>query len=242
MFDLNQEIAAWKAKFARQQTCSRDELDELESHLRDDIEMRVAHGESEAAAFSQAVARLGQPGDVCSEFAKNERLLWMDTLAFAVQRLLLAVVGLGAVALAVVAIRRGDTLLGAHVASITFGYAVAVLSCLIGVYSIARSLVVVEQDHEFRDRLASQCRTLLALSGGATAVGFVLGAFWARGQWGHYALGDPKAIGAIIVFGIAASLYRLVKLRQVSTRRLGQIAVAMSCVTLAAWFGPAMLS
>ena len=41
MFDLNREIDRWKSAFAKRKACSKDELQELESHLREEITDRL---------------------------------------------------------------------------------------------------------------------------------------------------------------------------------------------------------
>ena len=241
MFDLNKAIAGWKERFARQRSCSRDELNELESHLREQVDALVAGGESESDAFATAVDQLGEPTLVCDEFAKNGRLSWLDAFALSANRVLIVVAGVLSIGLAVLATWRGNALLGAHVASITFAYLVASLSCLIGVYAIIRSVLGKAADGEFRDRLDRQCRNLLWLTLSMTAVGFLLGACWSHQAWGRYFQWHPQEIGALVVFGIAMSLNIFVANRRASTMRLGQVALAMSFVTLVAWFGPSVL-
>ena len=49
---------------------SPDPLDELESHLRDDIEQRMASGQGAEAAFEAAVLYIGRGGALQAEFAK----------------------------------------------------------------------------------------------------------------------------------------------------------------------------
>jgi hypothetical protein len=241
MFDLNREISAWKSSFAGQQTCSQDELDELESHLREEIETLVNHGVAVPNAFVQAVDRIGVPSDICDEFAKNDRLLRLDKLALGANKILVLVVSFAVLAPGVVAIRRGDALLGVHVASITSAYVVAILSALVGIYAIVRSVYVRDVTSGFRDQLVQQSRWLLGLIASMTAVGFVLGACWWHAKTGHFVDGNPREIGAMAVFGFATVFYLVVKHRRISAMRLGQFTLAMSLVTLASCFGPNML-
>src|SRR4051794_18426996 len=72
MSDLDQQIERWKSGFAKKAACSSDELLELESHLREGIAALVSGGKSKQEAFSESVARLGDPTQVGSEFAKNQ--------------------------------------------------------------------------------------------------------------------------------------------------------------------------
>jgi hypothetical protein len=240
MFDLNEEIAAWKSGFSGQRACSQDELDELESHLREEIDLLVGRAVTESDAFAEAAARIGAPRDVCGEFAKNERLFRLDKLALGVNKVLILLMGVAALALAAVLIREGDALLGVHVASTTFAYVVASLSSLIGTYAIVRSVRVKEVSGEFRDQLAQQCRRLLGLTFSMTAIGFVLGACWAHREWGHFVEWNLREIGAMTVFGVATVFYLIVTRQRLGTMRLGQVALTMSFVTLVSWFGPNM--
>lgn len=75
MFDLNKEIADWKSSVSRQRACSRDELNELESHLREEIDVLIGRGVTESEAFAEAVARMGAAEEISGEFAKDGRLM-----------------------------------------------------------------------------------------------------------------------------------------------------------------------
>ncbi len=143
MFNLNREIDRWKSAFAERKACSRDELQELESHLREEIAALVAAGHSEQEAFSEGASRLGDPGEVCGEFAKNERRFLSDSVAIRGNSVCVALVGLAAVMLGLAAwMRNGDGILVAHVASITFAYVVSFLLALAGTYAIFRGAIV----------------------------------------------------------------------------------------------------
>ena len=75
MYDLNKEIAGWKSSVSRQRACSRDELNELESHLREEIDVLIGQGVTESEAFAEAVARMGAAEKISDEFAKDGRLM-----------------------------------------------------------------------------------------------------------------------------------------------------------------------
>src|SRR3954470_14008664 len=70
MFNLEKAIVAWRQDLAVAGIHRALALDELESHLRDDVEQRVRTGEQVEEAFRAAVARLGQPAVLQKEFAK----------------------------------------------------------------------------------------------------------------------------------------------------------------------------
>jgi hypothetical protein len=69
MFDIDQAITDWRRQLARSGINSPDVLDELESHLRDDLQ-QLSDSASEAQCFLDAVERLGQTGLLKTEFAK----------------------------------------------------------------------------------------------------------------------------------------------------------------------------
>lgn len=70
MRNLNDEIAAWRTRMAAGGIKSSVVLDELESHLREDVERQVRAGRSEEDAFAAAAQRIGQSDLLKAEFAK----------------------------------------------------------------------------------------------------------------------------------------------------------------------------
>lgn len=71
MFNLNQAIAAWRGQMAADGIISGEVLDELESHLRDDVEEQVRGGADAEEAFDSAVRRMGPAATLRNEFAKS---------------------------------------------------------------------------------------------------------------------------------------------------------------------------
>ena len=241
MFDLNQQIRSWKSAFAKKQACSTDELQELESHLREEIAALVAAGRSEQEAFSASVARLGDADKVCSEFAKNETRFLFDSIALRGNSVLVALVGLAAVVLGLVVwTNRGDGLLGAHQTSISFAYVLPFLLALVGTYAIVRAAIVKSADTQFRDGFAVQCKFLLGIIALGCAIGAILGGFWAEREWGRFWAWDPKETGAVSVVVCALALCFVVTRLKLSSVHLGQASLIMSLVTFVAWFGPAV--
>lgn len=83
-FDLNQAIQRWREGFAQSPAFQRDNVDEMETHLRDSIASLQSRGLSEAEAFQIASQRLGGAEQLNAEFAKTNastvwrhRALWM---------------------------------------------------------------------------------------------------------------------------------------------------------------------
>jgi hypothetical protein len=70
MFDLDEAIAAWRQRMLGGGVKSPVPLDELESHLRDDVEQGMESGLGADVAFAEAVRRIGQAESLKGEFAK----------------------------------------------------------------------------------------------------------------------------------------------------------------------------
>jgi hypothetical protein len=70
MFDLEQEIAAWRNRLAGSGSLTEDRLQELESHLRDEVEALAGHGLAPDEAWLIGVKRLGNVDAVAREFGK----------------------------------------------------------------------------------------------------------------------------------------------------------------------------
>jgi hypothetical protein len=241
MFDLDQQIDCWKSAFAKKAACSSDELLELESHLREDIAALVAEGHSEQEALCESVSRLGDPTEICGEFAKNEnRFLW-DGVALRGNRVMVNLAGLAAGLLGLaVGMKRGDGLLGAHLGSIIFAYVVPFLLAVVGTYAIFRAAMVKSGQTHFQNRFAGQCRFLFGVIALVSATGVILGGLWAERHWGRFWGWDPKEIGGLSVVVCALVLYVLVTRRKPRSVLLGQATLVMSLVTFVAWFGPAV--
>src|SRR5688500_9002172 len=69
MLDLEQSIAIWRGEMSAGGSIDAETLDELESHLRDDLAALCASGLPADQAFLVA-ARLGSPAVVQHEFGK----------------------------------------------------------------------------------------------------------------------------------------------------------------------------
>jgi hypothetical protein len=72
MFHLEQSIAAWRKQMLAAGIKSPVPLEELESHLRDEIEQQVKSGMNKQTAFDISVRQIGQPKVLKDEFKKSE--------------------------------------------------------------------------------------------------------------------------------------------------------------------------
>ena len=70
MFDLEQSIADWRRQMLVAGIKTPVPLDELESHLRDEIEQQMKSGLNEQEAFNSAVQKIGRAGLLKTEFKK----------------------------------------------------------------------------------------------------------------------------------------------------------------------------
>ena len=73
MFDLEKSIADWRQQMMAGGVSNGEALNELESHLRDDIEQEMRAGLSSPQAFELAAQRMGEAHQLKGEFAKVNR-------------------------------------------------------------------------------------------------------------------------------------------------------------------------
>ncbi|HWW01524.1 MAG TPA: permease prefix domain 1-containing protein [Candidatus Acidoferrum sp.] len=73
MFNLDHGISKWRQQMAAGGIKARGILDELESHLRDDVEQQVRSGVPQRRAFEAAVQRIGESKTLKREFGKVGR-------------------------------------------------------------------------------------------------------------------------------------------------------------------------
>src|ERR1700722_1093646 len=71
MFNLNVAIKEWRRRILAAGVKNPNILDELENHLREDVEQRMQGGVGEGDAFEVAVRSIGQPATLQNEFAKS---------------------------------------------------------------------------------------------------------------------------------------------------------------------------
>jgi hypothetical protein len=73
MFDLEKAIVEWRNQMLATGIKSPVPLDELESHLRDEIARQIERGLDEQRAFEVSCARIGCAADLKREFAKTNQ-------------------------------------------------------------------------------------------------------------------------------------------------------------------------
>jgi hypothetical protein len=80
MFNLDHAIAEWRKQMLAAGIKTPVPLEELEIHLREEIERQIKSGLNEQKAFETAIQRIGQPKMLDNEFKKSERTFMKRTL------------------------------------------------------------------------------------------------------------------------------------------------------------------
>ena len=83
MFDLEQSIADWRRQMFAAGIKAPAPLDELELHLREEIERQMKNGLTETRAFVLATQQMGEAGMLKNEFQKDRARTWNRPLAWA---------------------------------------------------------------------------------------------------------------------------------------------------------------
>ena len=141
MFDLETAIAEWRRQLLAAGVESPVPLEELEGHLREDLEQRIHSGSGRQAAFESAVQGMGAGGELAREFgkcpSKHKNTLkntMKQKLIYAAVALVLVAVGAAFVMPAVALWRHVGTLAGMDIALLLLGIAL----CASGVACGAR--------------------------------------------------------------------------------------------------------
>jgi putative ABC transport system permease protein len=71
MFDLERSIRDWQSRFRKFESFEDGALAELESHLRDEFEHQKESGASDEQAFAAAIAIVGKPDVIGTEYFKD---------------------------------------------------------------------------------------------------------------------------------------------------------------------------
>ncbi len=79
MFDLEYEVAKWRTGL-KAGLLPTETIDELESHLREELDRQVSFERTGAESFAFAVQQLGEAELICGEFAKEGKALRRGTV------------------------------------------------------------------------------------------------------------------------------------------------------------------
>lgn len=84
MFNLEHSIAQWRQEMVAAGIKNPAVLDELESHLQEEVERQKQSGIVEEQIFRQAVEKIGTPRELRKEFKKSSSAAWMEKLMIAI--------------------------------------------------------------------------------------------------------------------------------------------------------------
>ncbi len=236
MPDLEARLREWKRSLSVAFGGASEIVEELESHLREEIDRLVQAGQQPDAALAAAQAKLGRPGALAAEYARaSAPESWLPIWICLAPPLL--VLGLIAWVFFLPKLLIGQTLLVAHVASLIAGYLVAFYGGMVGACYVAWWL--------FRPISLGQRRLLgqvLFLANASAAIlllcGILLGVMWGQKNLGVGWSNDVREIGtalAVVWFAVLAGLWRLLPGKQHLWVLCSVLGVS---VGVWAWFGP----
>ena len=241
MFDLEARIREWRRSLTGR-LGQGDALDELESHLREEMHRAALAGREPEAAWNDAVARLGSPDGLASEFAKVPAVRpWRSVPAWCIfVTYLLVPAAFVCPILAKMRQTDDSALLLTHVAMICAGY-FAVLAFGVQASSLTLSRLWGGATTPQLVTLRWWGRVYFAIGFVGCLVGFVLGAIWTKERYGVYWSNDAREIGGVIM--IAWTLGMLIRFRRSTSPGLIDLTlgVAGNVVTVLSWFGAAYL-
>ena len=245
MFDIDTQIEEWRRTVSAHFGDRGDVVDELEAHLRDDLDRRIRSGVAPQRAWADACARLGDARQLAGEFAKVSGRAWLPAWIAA-----MAVIAAGLVAVVWVGIGlrngHGDPLLASHVVTVTTAYVAVFAVGGLSVWSLLTRTRAGWRDGRRALAFRRAVLTLSAIGLPLTAVAVALGAAWARDHLGRYWGWDLREIGGLAVLTSSAlSLWAALSGRFRATGRRADAVVlagiAGNIIVSLSWFGPPLV-
>src|SRR3989440_4857910 len=173
MHNLEQLIAEWRKTMMTAPNVGSETLDELENHLRENVDQLIRSGMTEAEAFQRAVTQLGGAPTIASEFQKLDQCTWLPV------KVITGIGVLAAPAMAIFVIDRFDggrlsLLLASHVFMVTLGYTTTFLIGALGICFVGQRCFSDFSPLRMRS-LTRATFVLGCVAASLTAVGVVLG-------------------------------------------------------------------
>jgi hypothetical protein len=239
MHNLEKSIAEWRKTMMAAPAVSHETLDELENHLRENVEQLVRSGMTEPEAFEHAVAQLGGARMIGSEFRKLDQSTWLpvkEVIGFG----LMSALAMMIFVIAQLDVGRMNFLLASHVFLVVLGYTTTFLVGALGVCFVAQRCL--SDFSPFRMRSLTRVTFLLGcVAASLTAVGIILGMFWAKTEWGRYWAWDKKEIGAFVVIAWQLCFLFAHRLSHVTIRGVLVMSLLGNIVVGLGWFGANLL-
>ncbi len=232
------QISDWRQAMAKASNHREELLDELEAHLRDEIDRLLRAGTSPDNVFQLALSNLGAPAAIAPEFDKlllGARAQWLPVKLARIFVIGLAVL-VGALVVYKTANARMTAVLATHVLSVTLGYSMMFIIGGLGIlYVCARFLGAPGPTHQYS--LVRSIFQFARWSAVLTAIGVALGMFWAKDNLGRYWGWDAKETGGAFVLGWAVLLSIVGWVKRAHLHAVVFMAILGNIVTAAAWFG-----
>lgn len=232
MPELEDKIAAWRARLSAVLPNQEKTVRELEEHLRDHIDVLRGRGVSADEAFALGVARLGDVRAIARAFDQTKSPWTAASRSVAVIVVMLAAL----MALMFAALVRGyfrgtiDALRGVHTLVLGAGYVSVFAAGLIGACTLL--LAWWRPLAEGERRVLRQAIFRLALAGCALVpMGIVLGMLWAAENLGRAWSWDRVEIGALSVLAATVFLF-VVQLRVAGSGRTRWLLAALGGIIL----------
>ena len=234
MPNLEQSIAEWRNTMRRASHLAPETLNELENHLRETVEQLVRSGMPEAPAFDRAVAQLGSPETVASEFGKLNPLTWWPAAV---------VTGTGVLAALHFAWFdgswgiRNDVLVATHLFALTMGYGTTLLLGVLGLCFVGQRCAGDFSGSRLQSlsRISSIYARIALVS---TTLGLLLGMAWSHAHWGSYWGWSSRELGGLAVVLWLICYLLADRWQRMSVRGLLVSSLLGSNLVILAWFGP----
>lgn len=242
MFELETAIRLWRQEMAAALGNRPEVVDELESHLREEMVRASLAGQPAETAWAAAVARLGSPAALAAEFAKTPAAAWRWAPGWICAAVYLVVIVSAAIPmlgmisqreLGMILVPHVFFILAGYLATMTFGGLSAWLTVSRIWGGVTRRRIECLRWWGWRFALAA---TALCLAG------FVFGSVWGRLTLGAFWTNDPREFG-----GVAMIVWNLLGLAWLARpRSVGRIDLALglvgNCVVGVSWFVACLLA
>jgi hypothetical protein len=244
MFDLEEQIAKWRRTAADALGNRPEVIDELESHLRDDVQRLVQSGQSAEAAWETAVTRLGATKQLAAEFAKvpPTPAFWLPARRIPIGVFALST-GLGTL----IAVSDLECtypiglLLVSHIFAMAAGCVTIFAIGALAAWSIlTRAISGWDALQANAVRSSDWKLTLAGLI--LTVIGFLLGGLWAHDNLGRFWDWDQREVGELSVMAWYCLMLLCLRFCRVGGSAEMVIGVAGSVVACMSMFGASMLT